>query len=220
MTDQERYRYEMFIRVRQFGLDNAADFPAASIGATQFDVISAVIDKLDELNAAQSEGFGSAGFAIAGKDTARENLREAMYEIVRTARSMVYEFPGITELFKMPRNLNDVNMLAAANAFMAEIPTYQANFVAYGLPFAFNTQLQNDIDAFEASLAPAGTAIDEHVAATAEIGAEIRKGMVARRILDGVVKNKYRTNVGKLAAWLSASHIERAPKSAAPAPTA
>jgi hypothetical protein len=30
--------------------------------------------------------------------------------------------------------------------------------------------------------------------------------------LDGVVKNKYRNNVGKLAAWTSASHIEKAPK--------
>jgi hypothetical protein len=35
--------------------------------------------------------------------------------------------------------------------------------------------------------------------------------MIAKRILDGVVKNKYRSNVGKLAAWLSASHIEKAP---------
>ena len=26
-----------------------------------------------------------------------------------------------------------------------------------------------------------------------------------------VIKNKYRSNVGKLAAWLSASHIERVP---------
>lgn len=29
-------------------------------------------------------------------------------------------------------------------------------------------------------------------------------------------KNKYRNNVGKLAAWLSASHIEKASKKSAP----
>lgn len=61
-----------------------------------------------------------------------------------------------------------------------------------------------------------GSAIDDQVAATAEIGAAIRRGMIARRILEGVVKNRYRNNVGKLAAWLSASHIERAPKSSKP----
>ena len=41
MTDSERRRLEMFIRVPQFGLDNAADFPAGSIGAAQFTVDSA-----------------------------------------------------------------------------------------------------------------------------------------------------------------------------------
>ena len=50
------------------------------------------------------------------------------------------------------------------------------------------------------------------VAATAEIGESIRRGMVARRILDGVVRNVFASDVGKLAAWASASHVERAPK--------
>jgi hypothetical protein len=35
---------------------------------------------------------------------------------------------------------------------------------------------------------------------------------VAVRTLDGIVKNKYTNNPGKLAAWLSASHVEKAPK--------
>lgn len=48
--------------------------------------------------------------------------------------------------------------------------------------------------------------------ATAEIGESIRRGMVARRILDGVVRNVFASDVGKLAAWASASHVERAPK--------
>jgi hypothetical protein len=52
----------------------------------------------------------------------------------------------------------------------------------------------------------------------AEAGEANRRGMVARRILDGVVKNKYANDVGKLAAWLSASHIEKAPKKSEPTP--
>ena len=51
-----------------------------------------------------------------------------------------------------------------------------------------------------------------NVEATAEIGEAIRRGMVARRILDGVVRNVYKNDVGKLAAWTSASHIEIPPK--------
>lgn len=46
----------------------------------------------------------------------------------------------------------------------------------------------------------------------------LRLGMVAVRILDGVVKNKYDSDVGKLAAWISASHVEKAPKKKEPTP--
>jgi hypothetical protein len=33
--------------------------------------------------------------------------------------------------------------------------------------------------------------------------------MTARRILDGIVRNVYKQNTGKTAAWTSASHIEK-----------
>jgi len=48
--------------------------------------------------------------------------------------------------------------------------------------------------------------------ATTEIGESVQRGMVARRILDGIVRNVYRNDVGKLAACTSASHIEKPPK--------
>lgn len=38
--------------------------------------------------------------------------------------------------------------------------------------------------------------------------------MVAVRTVDGIVQNKYATDPGKLAAWLSAKHVEKAPKKA------
>ncbi len=53
---------------------------------------------------------------------------------------------------------------------------------------------------------------------TAEIGEGVQRGMVARRILDGIVRNVYRNDVGKLAAWTSPSHIEKPPKKKEPLP--
>jgi len=44
----------------------------------------------------------------------------------------------------------------------------------------------------------------------------IRDGMIAKRKLGGVVQNKYNNDPGKLAAWLSASHTEKAPKKKTP----
>lgn len=211
MNDDIRVRNDMFIRVNTFGEDNAADFPAASIGAVQFAEIAAVVALIAELSTDQTEGFGDARFAIAGKGSARETLRDVISEISRTSRSMVYEIPDIDTLFRMPRNRNDAELLAAARAFYRESEAYEARFIAYGLPADFRDALNDAADAFESSLGEPGTAIDSHVEATAELEATVRRGMIARRILDGVVKNKYRADVGKLAAWTSASHIERLP---------
>lgn len=36
-----------------------------------------------------------------------------------------------------------------------------------------------------------------------------RKGIAALRVCDAVIRNIYAGNPGKLAAWLSASHVER-----------
>lgn len=211
MDSDERRRVEMFIRVRQFGVDNVADFPAGSIGATQFAAINTAIEEVEQFAGDQSASSGDARQLFVTKDTARENLREQMFEIVRTARSMVYQFDGIDAKFRMPRSQSDQNLLAAARGFYEDSNNYNSDFKDYGLSATFRADLQTAITAFEDSLDPTGTAIDDQVAATANIGEAIRRGMIARRILEGVAKNKYNSNVGKLAAWLSACHIEKAP---------
>jgi hypothetical protein len=68
-------------------------------------------------------------------------------------------------------------------------------------------------------LSQPGSAMDAQVEATAELDEAVRCGMIARRILDGVVRLKYKNNSGKLAAWTSASHIEKAPEKKKDEPT-
>jgi hypothetical protein len=212
MQYKDGKRLETFARIQQFGAESAADFLPLSIGATQFTEITNVVDLLNQLAADQAASFGDARFGFVSKDSTRENIREDLSDIARTARAMNYQIAGISDKFRMPRGNNDQQLLAAARAFFADAAAYQSEFIAYGLPADFLPDLQSDINAFETSLGTTGGAIDAQTQATAAIGAAIRRGMVARRILDGVVKNKYRSDVGKLAAWTSASHIEKPAK--------
>lgn len=198
-------------------MDNAADFPAG-IAATKFTAISGIVDETESKSGAQAGGMAQAAQQFEVKDTARENLRDEMSAMARTARSMEYSFDGISDLFRFQRNLPDAALLATARAFHTESATYQADFVAYGLPANFRTGLNSNADAFEATFSTTATATAEHVAATAEMAATIREGMIAKRILDGIVRNRYADDPGKLAAWLSASHVEAAPKKAEPPP--
>ncbi|MEP6788869.1 MAG: hypothetical protein ABJB40_10590 [Acidobacteriota bacterium] len=210
MNDSDRRRYEMLVRVRQFGLDNTADF--TGIAAAKFTQVGTKVDEIEAKSSEQQAGFGESAQQFNVKDTAREDLREEMSVISRTAKSMEYEFDGISSKFFFQRNLNDVSMHAKAQAFYTESLTYNADFISYGLPSTFRSDLKSASDAFELSFSSTASAVADQVAATADTSAKIREGMVMVRILDGIVKNKYSADPGKLAAWLSASHVEKAPK--------
>lgn len=142
--------------------------------------------------------------------------RRAM--VSRIANSMEYAFDGISDKFRFQQNKSDADMLAKARAFHSESATYEADFIAYGMPATFRTDLNDAANAFEASFSNTASATAEHVAATADTSAKIREGMVKVRILDGIVRNVYANDPGKLAAWISASHVEKAPKKQAPTP--
>ncbi|MBK9527397.1 MAG: hypothetical protein IPO41_03545 [Acidobacteria bacterium] len=216
MNDNDRRRYEMLVRVKQFGIDNAGDF--SGIATTKFTEIDAIVGATDSEAAKQQAGFGEAAQQFEVKDSVREDLRDEMSAISRTAKSMEYEFDGIADKFRFQRNMNDVEMLAKARAFVTEATPYNADFIAYGMPTTFAADLTALADAFEASFATTASATAEHVAATAETASKIREGMIAVRTVDGIVQNKYANDPGKLAAWLSAKHVEKAPKKKAPTP--
>lgn len=211
MTKRDRARFEMFIRVLQFITNNGDDFPTGIV-AVQSVVLQTVVNDLQKLAGEQTAGLSDARFHFNSKATARENVREPLMDIVETSRSMVYQFPGIDLKFRMPRNNSDTDLLAKARAFLADATLLKDDFIKYGLEEDFLADLQVDITAFEQAMSAPGAATDSHVEATADIGEEVRKGMVAVRTMDAVIRNKYRGDSGKLAAWVSASHIEREPK--------
>ena len=218
MTKYDRVRYYMFIRVGRFIADNLADFVAGGVVQTQNAVLQAAITAVETLTGEQVSGLSGARFEFNSKDTARENLREILSEISATARSMVYEFAGIDIKFRMPRNRNDAELLAKARAFLADATPLENDFIRYEMDKKFLNELQTLITEFENTLETPGTAIDSHVAATAELGTEIRTGMIAVRTMQGAVVNKYRDDTGKLAAWLSASHVEKLAAGKEPTP--
>lgn len=210
MNDGDRLRYEMQVRVDTFGTDNAADF--TGLAPTLFVDLAALVNDAQSKASAQQSGFGESAQQYEVKDTCRENLRDEMSAISRTSKSMEYAFDGISNKFFFQRNMADADMLAKARAWQTELVPYKSDFVNYGLDGAFIDDLIAAADAFEASFSSTASARAEHVAATADISAKIRQGMIIVRTLDGIVRNRYANDPGKLAAWLSASHVEKAPK--------
>lgn len=218
MDDYTRRRLNMLIRVRDFGVENAADFPAGSAGATNFAAVGTAIDDVEASGADQSSGFSSGRQSTAQKAAAREELRDAMEAISVTARALSFDIIGLEDKFRMPRGNNDQNLLNAARMFATDAVEYQAQFIEYGLPATFIADLTADINAFDATVTEQNEALDEQVEATAAIDTAIENGMKAVKRLEAIVTNAYRNKPAQLAAWTSASHVERPPKKSKPSP--
>lgn len=219
MNALERRQTEMLVRVDNFGKENAADFPAGSAGAQAFAAISQAVAELTQLGGDAVAAEDARLSSTARRSMAREEIYKDLLAISQTARALALDNEVFTDRFRIPRkNLNDETLLQAARAFAADAAPLKNDFIAYGLPADFLTDLNADIEKFEQITDDQDESNRERISANAEIDAIIEQAMIARRKLDVIVPNVFRGNAGKLADWASASHVERAPQKQAPTP--
>lgn len=132
-----------------------------------------------------------------------------MDDVSTIAATLAYKIEGIDLLFRITANLPDAALLALADSFVERAEAYKADFIRYGLKTTFITDLQAAKQAFEDSLTPPEMASESKVEATARLDQTARRGMIARTILKGIMKVKYKNDPSKKRAWESASHLER-----------
>ncbi len=209
MNNTNTRRFEMFVRVRDFGAERAAAFPANSLGGEQLAEVRSVVEILTEMAASQTSGVGSAQQATASRTNARVSLRESLQAVNRTARAMALDTPGLENKFRLPRSGSDQALLNSARAFVADATPLKPIFIRHELAASFIEDLQADITDLERAIGGQNTGRGVHVTATASIDSTVERGMAAVTRLDAIVRNKFRDDPATLAAWESARHVER-----------
>jgi hypothetical protein len=213
MKDTEVRSYEMLHRVDDFGSTHAASFPRDTLGSELFATVNATVGELDEHVTKQASGAGSAKQATTSRSEARDELRRDMEAISRTARSMAEEIPGLDDKFRLPRgNASDQILIATARAFAEDAVPLKAEFIRHEMNANFLDDLNADITAFEQAVNAQNMNVEKRVTATAAIENALENGIKAVRRLDAIVRNKFENDPATLAAWTSASHIERSPR--------
>lgn len=218
MEDNERRRYEMFMRVREFGASRAAQFPPTTLAGELLASLNTIIQELDTHTTAQASGRSATLESSASKASARDELRRDLEAISRTARVMALSTPGLEDKFRAPRSISDQALLATARAFAADALPLKAEFIRRGLPENFLEDLAADIEDFERAITQKIQKREAQVAATAAIDDVIERGVNIARELDVIMRNKYADDAATLAAWLSSSRTERRTRRP-PAPT-
>ncbi|HJQ34203.1 MAG TPA: hypothetical protein VJ866_18640 [Pyrinomonadaceae bacterium] len=218
MTDNETRCFEMFLRVRSFYVDVSAVFASNNFVKSLFDEFDQLIADIQAQADAQAAGDASSRQFTQSKAAAREELERDLTAIDRTARSMSDDFPGIEEKFRFDPELKDRDLLTFAHNVAAAALPLKAEFLKRGIRVDFLEDLAADTAAFEQALSNRTEQKHVRVGATASIDDLIAAGLKRVRQLDPIMRNVFEDNTAKLAAWLSASRVERAPRRAKPAP--
>ena len=200
-------------RVREFARARPADFPAGSRAAVVRAALEAAITQTEQQAAKQDAANLDRQEATEQEQAAMNTLLGQMRALNSTARSINPLFPGLADQFKMTRG-GDQAILTRARAHIAAATPIAAEFTSRNLPASFLTDMQAAIEAVEEADNRQSAALAAQTAATAGVALALRQLRAALHELDAIVRNKYGNDPGTLAAWASASRVERAPKKA------
>ncbi|MEP6918793.1 MAG: hypothetical protein ABJC89_24350 [Acidobacteriota bacterium] len=216
MTKQQRFRYEMLVRVRDYGLAHNEVFPEASPGGRAFARVAAAVAAADEHMKDQVLGKGEAGRV---KAATRAAVFDSMKTIALAGRRVTGPETGRNP-FKVPTRRGLKVEIATARAFIEEAETRRGAFVRLGLPSTFIDDFRAQVDALQRAVDVRVSSKTVRRQAGAGVKTALAEGLEAVRDLEVTVVVETRTDPTRFAAWQSARHIEGQSTQRPPTPAA
>ena len=204
MARQQRFKYEMFVQVRDFGAAQAALFPELSKGGQALARVPLTVAVIDEHM--KNHVLGRAG-ARRVKAATRGVVYEYMKTIAMAARRVTEREPGVSP-FRMPRHRSLSAELATARAFIEAAATRQAAFEQFGLPPTFISDFRTLVHELQQAADARISSKTVRRKAVAGIKTVLAQGLDAARDLDVIVAIAARQDPTTFAAWTSARRIE------------
>jgi hypothetical protein len=191
-------RYEMLVRVRDFGETHGDLFQETSLAREQFTAVAAVVNQLSghavTTMAAEREG-------LQRKAMARAALADQLQTISRTARGMSEDTPGLEDKFRLPVRGSIQTLLTAGRLFARDAEAFESQFIAHAMPPTFLGDLHAIVQAFERAIHDRVESKEDQIAARSNIAAALLSGASAVRKLDAILANQLRNDPATLAVW-------------------
>jgi hypothetical protein len=220
MTTIETRRYEMLVRVRDFGNARGDLFPESTLARKQFTTVSGAVKELSEYAvkkmAAKQEGKRT-------KAIAREALLDRLESMAITARAIARDTPGLEDRFHVPRRRSDQDLLTTGRLFARDAEALKDQFLAHAMRDTFVADLIDSVETFEQAIHDREAGKGEQTAARASMNATLASGTAAVQKLDAMVRNHLRGDPETTALWRSVrriGHARRPPRVAAASPPA
>ena len=207
---------DMFNRVLDILPVEFSDIPAGSVAATAAADLQVQYDAVVSQSAEQSSFAGTSKEGTAIRAVARRNIQDYLTTLSRTARSIARQNPGFNKNYPPVSAMDDTELLNTARAVAPKALEDQTDFIARGLTLEFLETIDGFIADFDNSQDTSNAAVGQRGAAVSDKNQAFEKGLNDVDILNDFIRNFYRNQPAKLAAWRIASHIERSPKRTQP----
>jgi hypothetical protein len=212
MDDKQRRRFERIVRSADFATSLAEPFPPDGRGGKALAELRASIAELESTDAAVLTNVRSTRQGTTSKREARQALRDQINAISETAKTIALDHPELKEKFRRPRgNANDQTLVSVARSFALEAPPVKNLFIEYNMPADFIARLNASVDAFEQSVNQQNTGAGASRSSRVSVETTLDRAEQELARLDTAVRNKHRGDAATLAAWESASRLERSP---------
>jgi hypothetical protein len=217
MNNKDRRRYEMLVRVRDFGASNGHLFPESSLAQQAFGEVTSGVKEIETHDLAEASASVSA--RATRKLEARRALVERLMLVAKTAQVVSGSGPDFKAHFQVPDTTNDHLLLTTARKFATHAAPVAEQFIAHGMASTFVADLGARIEQFEGALRDRGVSRDQQMAARDGIKKGLATALAAARKLDVIVSNHLASDSAGRQAWKRNRRIEnpyRSRKGAAP----
>lgn len=201
-----------------FGDNHRAEFAPTSPAITLFDELKTVIASLQSAQNQQAASGGSAKGSTRAKSAILTELRRDMNRIADTAQQ-IKALPAEVKSVLVRAPSREAEVVAQAKVFIQTATPLWASFIAYEMPANLLSEVQNDLDDYNAAYASQQSGAQSRIGAGSSIESGLERGSEILDELRPIIKNKFAGNDGVLREWASASRYPERDKTKPPTPT-
>jgi hypothetical protein len=204
MNRQQRYRYEMFVRVRDFGAANEALFPRSSEGGQQFARVTAIVADIEEHLKQRDIARVDAQRV---KTATRAKVRDYMRTIAHIARRANRTGSGGNR-FKLPQRKSVNALVTRARVFADLLQTRGPEFARFGLSPASISEFTALVEQLEQAVAVRMNSRSARRQAQEGVEHALVDGFAIIQDLDALMETTLRNDPVHFAGWQGARRIE------------
>lgn len=213
MTIYQQRQYNRFDRSVKYIEARKGDFASGSKALSLRDELKSIASEFSAASQEPKSARAGSRSYTSAKLTALNALREDLVAISRSAEVIAVGNTKFKNTFILPDRRRKNELANAARQFIQDAQAVKAEFLALEMDDNFLGQLQERLDAFEATQKGGQSASKgEKVVASDAVSTLVGRGSLALDVLDVVMRNKYRGNAEALKGWEEASSLEFTPR--------